>query len=56
MTKVKIDKNETKYWTWCIQNLNQGQWKMMTGFMGESGTFIFDNPEDATLFKLVHGL
>lgn len=56
MIKVKVENNTGKYWQWCCDNLNIGDWKMMVGFMGHSGTFVFEKAEDATLFKLVFGL
>lgn len=54
--KVKVKINSSNYWNWCTEYLQIGTWRMMIGFMGQSGTFIFDKPEDATMFVMVFGL
>lgn len=54
--KVKLQLDKVLYWRWCCDTLAIGYWKKMIGLMGESATYCFHNAEDATAFKLVHGL
>ena len=54
--EVKIAVDDNKYWDWCSANLGFGTWRKKIAIMGPRATYIFDNPEDATLFKLVLGL
>lgn len=56
MTNVKVVIDGNLYWDWCVEHLATGTWKMMMGLMGTSATYVFDNEEDATAFKLVFGL
>lgn len=53
--KVAVDKLE--YWFWCVSTLKLNTWKMMFGIMGgTSASYVFDNEEDATAFKIRFGL
>lgn len=51
---LKIDSDD--YWYWCSQNFKIGTWRKLVPLMGDTATYVFDNPEDATLFRIVHGV
>lgn len=56
MTEIRIMIDGSRYWDWCCSHFITGTWKMKVGFMGTSATYVFDNPEDATFFKLTFGI
>ena len=49
---VRSEDARDNYWKWCCDTLKIGEWKMKIGFMGNSATYCFSNPEDLTAFKL----
>ena len=50
---IKLANDRDEYWTWCCSNVNTKTWRKKIPLMGNSATYIFDNPADATAFKLV---
>ena len=51
--RVMTDKSE--YYNWCRDHLKAGTWYMKFGIMGNSATYLFENEQDVTAFKLATG-
>jgi hypothetical protein len=54
--KIRIDNSagvtDQMYRRWCREYLKVGSWKWMIPLIGNSITYLFKNPEDATAFRL----